>query len=99
MKDLSKKLEAILIKYKEIELKLSNQSILDTNSLIKLNKEYAEITPLIKKISDYQKCKKNIQNLKDLQKDPDILIRNEAEKELKESYLSFGLLENDLLNY
>ena len=39
MKDLSKKLEAIVIKYKEIELKLSNQSILDTSLLIKLNKE------------------------------------------------------------
>ncbi len=97
MKDLSKKLEAIVIKYKEIELKLSNQSILDTSLLIKLNKEYAEITPLITKISDYEKCKQNIKDLKDLQNDPDILIRNEAEKELKKAYLSIEFYENNLL--
>ena len=97
MKDLSKKLEAILVKYKEIELKLSNQNILDTKSLIKFNKEYAELTPLVKKITDYKKCKKNIKNLEDLKNDPDINIRNEAEKELKEVCLSMKLHENDLL--
>ena len=43
MKDLLNKIETFVHRHKEIELKLSNQSILDTNLLIKLNKEYAEI--------------------------------------------------------
>ena len=59
MKDLSTKLEAILLRHKEIELKLSDQNSLDTSILIKLNKEYADLTPLTKKIIDHKKCKKN----------------------------------------
>ncbi len=84
MKDLLIKLEAILLRHKEIELKLSDQNTLDTNLLIKLNKEYASLTLLTEKIINYKKCKKNIDNLQDLLKDKDILIRNEAEIELKE---------------
>ena len=59
MKDLASKLNTITIKHKEIENDLSNRNNLDTNTLIKLNKEYAELSPLVKKINDYQKCKKD----------------------------------------
>ena len=97
MKDLSTKLEAILHRHKEIELKLSNQNTLDINLLIRLNKEYASLTPLIEKIIDYNNCKKNIDNLQDLLNDQDVLIRNEAEKELKEVNLHIKSLENELL--
>ena len=54
MKDLSVKLQAITAKYREIEKNLSLQSSLDTNNLIKLNKEYADLTPLVEKIDDYK---------------------------------------------
>ena len=97
MKGLSTKLEAILSRHKEIELKLSGPNTLDTSLLIKLNKEYSDLIPLKEKITDYNRCKKNIDNLKDLLKDQDILIRNEAEKELKEINFQIKLLETDLL--
>ena len=66
MKDLTNTLDTILIKYREIETNLIDQDKLDKNTLIKLNKEYAELTPLVEKINDYQKCKKNIQDLLEL---------------------------------
>ena len=82
MKDLVKKLDTIIIKYRDIEKNLLQHNNLDKNSLIKLNKEYAELTPLVEKINNYQNCKKNIQNLLELKNDSDSLIKNEAEKKL-----------------
>jgi peptide chain release factor 1 len=70
---------------------------LEKNSLIRLNKEYAELSPLVDKIDEYQKCKKNIKELLELQNDNDSLIRNEAEKELKSSNLQLKNFEIDLL--
>ena len=82
MKDLVKKLDTIIVKYRDIEKNLLQQNNLNKDSLIKLNKEYAELTPFVEKINNYQNCKKNIQNLLELQNDSDSLIKNEAEKEL-----------------
>ena len=84
MKNLNNTLNTISVKYKDIEKSLLKQDELDKDSLIKLNKEYAELTPLIEKINDYQNCKKNIKDLQELKNDDDVLIRDEAEKELKE---------------
>ena len=61
MKDLSDKLDTILKKYRDIEKDLLQQDKLEKDTLIKLNKEYAELTPLVDKIDEYQKCEKNIQ--------------------------------------
>ena len=97
MKDLSSKLEAILEKFNDIEKKLSNQSELDTNILISLNKEYSELNPLVQKINAYKKTIKDIVDLKDLLNDKDILIRNEAENEIKKSLLEEKTIESDLL--
>ena len=66
MKGLVNKLDIITNKHKEIEQSLSLQNSLDTETLVKLNKEYAELSPLIKKISDYKKCKKDIDDLNEL---------------------------------
>ena len=62
-----------------------------------MNKEYAELTPLIEKINDYKECKNNIDSLKSLLNDQDILIRNEAEKEIRDVNLQVKSLENELL--
>jgi len=97
MKGLANKLDIITNKYKEIELSLSLQNTLDTETLVKLTKEYAELSPLIKKISDYKKCKKDIDDLNELKKDNDIVIRNEADKELKEENSNMQSIEQDLL--
>ena len=49
MKDLANKLDTLIIKHKDIEKNLSEQNNLDRNTLIQLNKEYAELTQLLKK--------------------------------------------------
>ena len=97
MKDLSSKLEAILEKFNNIEKKLSNQSELDTNILISLNKEYSELNPLVQKINAYKKTIKDIIDLKVLLSDKDTLIRNEAENEIKKTLLEEKSIESDLL--
>ena len=97
MTDLNNTLEAILIKFNNIEKKLSNQIELDTNILISLNKEYSELNPLVEKIKEYKKTVKDIKDLKDLLKDNDVLIRDEAEIEIKKTLLEEKSLENDLL--
>ena len=96
MKYLANTLDTILIKYRDIEKNLLHQDKLDKDALIKLNKEYAELTPLVEKINDYQKCKKNIQDLLELQNDSDATIRNEAEKELKQGDSQLKIFETHL---
>ena len=97
MKELSDKLDPVLKKYKDIEKDLLHQDKLDKDTLIRLNKEYAELSPLVDKIDEYQKCKKNIQELLELQNDKELLIRNEAEKELKFENSQVKNFEIDLL--
>ena len=99
MKDLANKLDTLIIKHKDIEKILSEQNNLDKNTLIQLNKEYAELTPIVKKIKKHQECKKNIQDLLELQNDSDLLIRNEAEKELKKEHLTLKSFETDLFRF
>ena len=96
MKDLADKLDAFIIKHKDIEKNLSEQNTLDKDTLIQLNKEYAELTPIVEKIKDYQECNKNIHDLLELQNDSDLLIRNEAEKELKKEQHTLKSFEIDL---
>ena len=85
IENFNNKLNDILSKFKKIELKLANQEKLDRNSLIALNKEYSDLNPLVEKINLYNKANKNILDLNDLLNDKDILIKNEAEKEIKET--------------
>ena len=47
---------------------MSNQ---DSDNLIKLNREYAELKPIVDKIEEYKKQKNEIQNLNELLKDND----------------------------
>ena len=54
MKNLNNTLNTISVKYKDIEKSLLKQDELDKDSLIKLNKEYAELTPLIEKSVTYK---------------------------------------------
>jgi len=97
MKDLDVKLEAILRKHKEIEKKLSEQDNTDTNKLIRLSKEYSELTPLVDSALKYRECQNNIMNLKELLDDEDINIKEIAESELKEANTKLKLLEGNLL--
>ncbi len=50
MINFEKQFDNIESKFKEIENNLNSQSSLDTEKLIKLNREYAELTPIVETI-------------------------------------------------
>ena len=97
MKNLDSQLDSILKKYLEIEKKLSNQNILDTNKLIELNKEYSELTPIVEIIHNFNIHKQDLSNLNELLKDVDHSIRVMAEEEIKEKNIQLKLIQKKLL--
>ena len=97
MINFEKQFDIIESKFKEIESNLNNQSNLDTEKLIKLNKEYAELTPIVETIKQYKKEKGEISELSKLIDDDDNSIKEMAEVELKEKKKSMIILENDLM--
>jgi len=97
MINFEKQFDNIESKFKEIENNLNNQSNLDTEKLVKLNKEYAELTPIVYTIKKYKKDKSEISELSKLIDDDDHSIKEMAEVELKEKKKSIIILENDLM--
>ena len=97
MKDIANQLDGILKKYKDIEKQLSNQDSLETSKLIELNKEYSELTSVVKVIKLFNRNKEDLTNLKDLLNDRDNLIREMAEEEMKEKNEHLKNIEIDLL--
>ena len=97
MINFEKQFDNIESKFKEIESNLNNQSNLDTEKLIKLNKEYAELTPIVETIKQYKKEKGEISELSKLIDDDDNSIKEMAEIELKENKKLMTILENDLM--
>ncbi len=97
MINFEKQFENIISKYNEIENLLNNQSGFDSDKLIKLNKEYAELKPLVNTINIYKKDKYDIDELKKLLDDKDISIKQMAEEELAEKKKNIHLLEDKLM--
>ena len=97
MIDFEKQFENIESKFKDIENNLNNQSGLETEKLIKLNKEYAELKPLVEIIKKYKNDKNEISELLILLDDDDQSIKVIAEMELREKGKSVKLLENELM--
>ena len=97
MINFEKQFDNIESKFKEIENSLNNQSNLDTEKLVKLNKEYAELSPIVETIKKYKKDKSEISELSKLIEDDDHSIKEMAEIELKEKKKSMIILENDLM--
>ncbi len=87
----------IINKFNQIENSLNTMDNSNTENLIKLNREYAELKPIVEKIEEYRKEQNEIINLKELIKDNDIEIIKIAESELLEKKNIIKLLENDLL--
>ena len=56
MINFEKQFDSILEKYTKIEKNLSNQENYDSNKLIKLNKEYAELTPIVEAINNFKQA-------------------------------------------
>ena len=97
MINFEKQFDNIETKFKDIESNLNNQADLGTEKLIKLNKEYAELTPIVETIKQYKGEKSEISELTNLIEDADPSIKELAEVELKEKKKSIVLLENELM--
>ncbi len=97
MNNFEKQFDNIETKLKDIESNLNNQSNIDTEKLVKLNKEYAELTPIVDAIKLYKKDKNEINELSKLIQDEDPSIKEMAEIEFKEKRKSLKLLENRLM--
>ena len=96
MNNFEDQLNSIIRKHAEIEKKLSNQNNLKSDDLIKLNKEYSELKPIVESINDFILIKNDIQNLKTLLQDKDESIRLIAEEELKDKTKNIKKLEKEL---
>ena len=96
MINFEKQFDNIESKFKDIENNLNNQIDLDTEKLIKLNKEYAELTPIVETIKQYKSDKDEISELSKLINDTDPSIKELAETELKEKKKSIIIIENEL---
>ena len=97
MINFEKQFDNIESKFKDIENNLNNQINLDTEKLIKLNKEYAELTPIVETIKKYKSDKDEIGELSKLINDNDPSIKELAETELKEKKKSIIIIENELM--
>ena len=97
MINLDKQFSIILEKFKLIENSLNNMNNIDSNELIKLNREYSELRPIVEKIQEYKNLQKDILNLNELAKDNDLEISKIAETELIEKKNQIKDLEQELL--
>ena len=97
MINLDKQFSIILQKFESIENSLNNMNNVDSNELIKLNREYSELRPIVEKIQEYNDLQKDILNLNELVKDNDLEISKIAESELIEIKNKIKDLEQELL--
>ena len=97
MINLDKQFSIILEKFELIENSLNNMNKIDSNELIKLNREYSELRPIVEKIQEYKNLQKDILNLNELVKDNDLEISKIAESELIEKKNQIKDLEQVLL--
>ena len=97
MINLKNQFSKILEKYKNVENTLNKMDNLSSDDLIKMNREYADLKPIVDKIEQYKKEQTEILNLNELLKDSDQEISKIAEVELKEKKNVIQNLENELL--
>ncbi len=97
MINLDKQFSNIIEKYNKIENSLNTMENSNSENLIKLNREYAELKPIVEKIEEYKKEQNEILNLNELIKDQDQEIIKIAEIELIEKKNLIKNLQNQLL--
>ena len=97
MNNFENQFDLIVKKHQDIEKKLSDQSDLDTNKIVELNKEYSELTPVVEAINKFNILKEDIKGLEILLNDNDNSIREMAEEELKEKNNKISLLKIELM--
>mgnify|MGYP001436368035 FL=1 len=97
MINLNTQFSNIIEKFNKIENSLNSMQNTNSDDLIKLNREYAELKPIVDKIEEYKKEQDEILNLNELIKDSDQEISKIAELELVEKKNLIKSLENELL--
>ncbi len=97
MINLNTQFSNIIEKFNKIENSLNSMQNTNSDDLIKLNREYAELKPIVDKIEEYKKEQNEILNLNELIKDSDQEIIKIAELELVEKKNLIKSLENELL--
>ena len=75
MINFEKQFSSILNRFLEI-INHCNQHGIDSQKLIKFNKEYADLKPVVDKIEEYKKEQNEINDLNELIKDSDVEISN-----------------------
>ena len=97
MINLDSQFSNIIQRYNKIEETLNTMDPNNSDSLIKLNREYAELTPIVEKIEEYKREQNEILNLNELINDSDQDIIKIAEIELIQKKNKMKSLEIDLL--
>jgi peptide chain release factor 1 len=95
---LLERLSAIVARYQEVELLLSDPSVIaDMSRFKKLNKEYKDLLPLVEVKVKYQAVIDSIREAKDiLRNESDAAFREMAQEELGISELSKDTLEEEI---
>ena len=101
---LEDKLDRVVDRHKELESLLSEVDASDSQSYAKLSKEYSDLKPLVDKINNYFKYRKELNEVEDLLKSEDEEIKIEAisekeslldKKQKLEDEIKFSLIPND----
>ncbi len=97
--EIEKKFQKILERFDYINSTLSAETqSRDTNEIISLNKEFSELLPIVEKIRELKKFKKELKDLDTLIEDEeDKLIKLEAEKEKQDISKKIPSIENEIL--
>jgi peptide chain release factor 1 len=96
MKDTMKnKLERLILKYDELNNKLSSEGITnDLNLFKKISKEHSDLGPVIETYSEYKNTTKNIEEAKELLNDPE--MKEFAQDEIDQGRIKIEEIESNL---
>ncbi len=91
------KLETLSERHEEISLLLSQPDVMnDQNRFRELSKEYAELSPIVEKFSQYQEAADTIESATEMLDDSDPEMKAMAEEEIQEARQLQELLSLDL---
>ena len=92
----NQKLENILDKFNDLEIKINSLNKDDYKELANLSKEYSDLKPLVEKNKFILKLKIEFRDLDDLLKSDDSELKSEAEKEKLELTNKINKLESEI---
>lgn len=96
--DLNQKFTRILERYDALRSSLASEEQKTPEEFAKLSKEYSDLTPLVTEIEQLKKTQKNLTDLKELLKDPelDAQMKEMAQEELVETEKLLPTLEHKI---